>query len=100
MSGDSAEDRAIKKSANDVPPYEAKNKVPRLEGTEKDDLVRRLVDEMNVDQSYTHVNVYNYPAFDEAWDHMLVNFYYQNPKDPTTSLKCYRVYTSGRITNA
>jgi len=100
MSGESAEDRAIKRSSNDVPKFEVRNKVPRLEGSEKNTMVADVVRAMNVDQTYTHVNVYNYPAFNEAWDHMLVNFYYSNIKDPTTSLRCYRVYTSGDITNA
>ena len=100
MSGDSAEDRAIKRSAMDAPKFEARPIVPRLEGSEKAAMVANVVNSMNVDQTYTNVNVYNYPAFDEAWDHMLINFYYTNAKDPLTSIKSYRVYTAGEITNA
>lgn len=100
MTGDSPEDRAIKKSAMDVPPFEARDKVSRLEGTEKDEMVKKIVDAKNVDLSYTHVNIYNYPAFSKAWDHMLVNFYYSHTTDPMTTIQSYRVCTSGKITNA
>lgn len=96
MSPDQLE-KAIKKSAMDVPPWEGRKSAPRLEGSEKEDLVKSLIEAKDVPLNYVAVNVINYPAYDENFDHMLVNFYYTNDTDPTTTIKAYRVYVSGDI---
>jgi hypothetical protein len=99
MSPDQRE-KAIKKSAMDIPPYEARPSAPRLEGSEKDSLVKTVIAAKDVPMNYDAVNVFNYTAFDENFDHMLLNFYYTNPTDPTTTILSYRAYTSGNITEA
>ena len=98
MSGDmSNNDRAIKRSAEQEPTYVPRPSAPRLEGTEKELMVAKVSKEMNVPMNWSHVHIVNYPAFDERWDHMLVNFYYEQDEDPTTFIKAYRAYTDGTI---
>lgn len=100
MSNISSNDRAIKKSAEAEPPYTPRPSAPRLEGPEKDALVENVVRGMKVPETYTHVHVINYPAFNESWDHMLVNFYFEQESDPKTYIKSFRAYTSGDIKEA
>ena len=93
-------DKAIKRSAMEVPPWEGRASAPRLEGEEKDSLVTSLIEAKDVPLNFDSVIVFNYPALYEEFDHMLVNFYYSNITDPTTTIKSYRVYTSGKMTEA
>jgi hypothetical protein len=93
-------DRAIKRSAMDLAPGPSRPQCPRLEGKEKESLVSSLIKAKNVPINFDSVAVFNYPAFDECFDHMLINFYYTNNTDPTTTIKAYRVYKSGDISDA
>lgn len=90
-------DKEIKRSAMNVPPSTGRVSSPHLKGEEKDSLIKSLIEAKDVPMNFDAVNVFNYPAFDENFDHMLVNFYYTNDTDPTTTIKAYRVYISGDI---
>ena len=93
-------DKDIKRSAMNMPPSTGRVSSPHLKGKEKDSLIKALIEAKDVPMNFDAVNVFNYPAFDECFDHMLVNFYYTNLTDPTTTILSYRVYTSGNITEA
>jgi len=93
-------DKAIKASAMDEPKVTGRKSAPRLAGEAKASLVAEVVKAKNVNQNYDHVIVFNYPEYDDCWDHMLINFYYTQDTDPATIIKAYRVYESGDITDA
>lgn len=93
-------DKAIKRSAMDEPPYEGRKSAPRLEGEDKDTVVATVVEAMDVNQNYDHVLVFDYPAYDECFNFMLVNFYYTQDVDPTTRIAAYRVWSDGKVTTA
>jgi hypothetical protein len=93
-------DKDIKRSAMNIPSSTGRVPTPHLKGAEKDSLVKSVIEAKDVPINFDAVNIFNYPAVDECFDHMLVNFYYTNLTDPTTTILSYRVYTSGDITEA
>ncbi len=90
MSGESVEDRAIKKSAANEPEYEPRPKADRLTSGPLYDAVRSLVDK-KVDPSWIHCKVMDYPSFDPAFQWYRINYYYQHDTDPTTTLDSFVV---------
>lgn len=97
MSNESPTDRAIKKSAENEPEYVAKPSAPRLEGQDKATVVAEVIRTMGVAENFSHVHVIDYPSFNGIWDHMLVNFYYDNDEDPTTTIASFRYYLDGNV---
>jgi len=90
MSGESAEDRAIKKSANTPPDFKPKPSANRLTSGPLYNAVRSLVDE-KVTPSWIHCKVIDYPSFDPAFTWYRINYYYQHDTEPTTTLDSFVV---------
>ena len=94
-----AMERAIKKSSEDTSGFEPLRTSPtRLKSGVIFDADRLAVEaRFAVDPSYVACIVIDYINHDDRWDHNLVNFYYDNDEDPTTTIDSYRVYEDGRV---
>lgn len=89
MSFESTEDKAIKKSANDVPPYVPRRSAQRATGEHAQAVIDSI--KLPYNPRYDHVHVIDYPAFDPAYDWYRVNFYYSHDEDPTTRITSFIV---------
>jgi len=93
-------DKAIKRSSMDEPPYEGKPSAKRLTGDSKQGILDQVEAKFTVAPNYDSVNVVDLPGYDECFPYFLINYYYTNDADPTTTLDCYRVYTDGKVEQA
>lgn len=93
-----AMERAIKKSAEDTDFEPLRRSPDRLKTGERyDETIRTVTGYAVVPANYTHALVIDYISFDSRWDHNMVNFYYQNDTDPTTTIVSFRAYADGRV---
>lgn len=85
-------DRAIKQSAMEPPAPVLRPSPDRLEGDAKQAVLDVIAkSKLKVDPEYVKVHVIDFINFDEVFDYYLVNFYYEQTKDPTTYLECLKV---------
>ncbi len=89
MNDMSSNDRAIKKSSENTPDYEPREKVKRLEGAEAAVIINAIKDDYP--SNYKHVHVIDYPGFDPAFTFYRVNFYYEHDTDPTTRIISFTI---------
>lgn len=91
MAGDmSANDRAIKKSAESEPEYTPRASAMALEnGALKSSIIAKVADQ--TPENYTHVKVIDFPSFDPAFTWYRVNFYYEHQEDPRTTINSFTV---------
>ena len=95
-----AMERAIKKSAEDTSGFTPlRNSPPRLKtGTVHAENLAACLRTAVVTPGYDTVIVVDYRNHSDIWDHNLVNFYYSNDSDPTTTIESFRVYDNGMVT--
>ena len=87
-------DAAIKKSAEDTSGFEPLRSSPdRLKsGAIFEEFRQAVINQvMELGLNYTDVIVIDYINHEDHWDHNLVNFYYSNDEDPTTTIVSFRV---------
>ena len=90
MADMSANDRAIKRSAESEPEYVKRPSALALEDGElKDSILAQVSDQTPA--NYTHVKVIDYPSFHEAFSWYRVNFYYEHEEDPRTRINSFIV---------
>jgi hypothetical protein len=70
----------------------AKRSADQIKGQALNAIVNRVLDSFYVNESYIHVKAFDLPKFDSRFTYYLVNFYYEQEKDPKTYLDCYRVF--------
>ena len=87
----SSQDRAIKKSAENEPEYVGKPSAQRLPDGELRDKIMNSLPWEKIRADYHHVNVIDYPSYDERFTWYRVNLYYSNPEDPRTTLDSWIV---------
>lgn len=99
MSDMSNIDRAIKKSSEDTSGFEPLRRSPdRLKSGNTFDICRGdVLASVGGLGDYSHCIVIDYLNHDDIWDHNLVNFYFTNEEDPTTTIRAFRWYQDGTI---
>ena len=96
----SVNDKEIKKSAEDTSGSIARPSAITLKaGEEFDRCVVACKTQAVVPAGYLAARVIDYNNFNAMWDHNLVNFYYQNETDPTTTIVSFRVTPDGDVTS-
>jgi len=95
-------EKAIKASSEDEPPFSRPPSPKRLQGDAKDSVLA-LVDSspLSVPPSYNHVNVVDFIGFNpDAFDYILVNYFYEHDEDPRTRIISRRVWSNDKVTTA
>ena len=78
--------------------YVSDRKIAKLlNGSKLVDITNKIYEVYNIYEKYTHVKAFDLPEYDNAFNYYLVNFYYEQEKNPQTYLDCYRVYLSGKV---
>jgi hypothetical protein len=99
---ESAQDKAIKRSSEDIPPFERPPSPKRLSGEDKDRVLALIDDsDLSVPQNYHVVHVVDFLGFNpDAFNYYLVNFFYEHDVDPRTRIISRRVYSNNKVTTA